>query len=49
MEKRGGDFSPARSCSSQGGGFGGRPCTVFEYTDDKMDDAAARNLLGNAI
>ena len=32
MEKRGGDFSPARSCSSQVGGFGGRPCAVFEYT-----------------
>jgi ABC-type lipoprotein export system ATPase subunit len=48
MEKRGGDFSPARSCSSQVGGFGGRPCAVFEYTGPQMDEAAARNLLGNA-
>jgi hypothetical protein len=49
MEKRGGDFSPARSCSSQVGGFGGRPCAVFEYSGQQMDESAARNLLGNAV
>jgi len=48
MEKRGGDFSPTRGCSSQVGGFGGRPCAVFEYVGDAMDEAAARSLLGNA-
>jgi hypothetical protein len=49
MEKRGGDFSPARSCSSQVGGFGGRPCAVFEYTGTQMDEAQARSVLGNAV
>ena len=49
MEKRGGDFSPTRGCSSQVGGFGGRPCAVFEYVGEPMDEAAARNMLGNAI
>jgi hypothetical protein len=49
MEKRGGDFSPTRGCSSQVGGFGGRPCAVFEYVGEPMDEATARNMLGNAI
>ena len=49
MEKRGGDFSPTRGCSSQVGGFGGRPCAVFEFVGESMDKAAARNMLGNAI
>jgi GNAT superfamily N-acetyltransferase len=48
MEKRGGDFSPARSCSSQVGGFGGRPCATFEYVGQQMDEAQARAMLGNA-
>ena len=41
MEKRGGDFSPARSCSSQVGGFGGRPCATFEYVGQQMYEAEA--------
>ena len=49
MEKRGGDFSPARSCSSQVGGFGGRPCATFEYVGQQMDEAEARSVLGNAV
>lgn len=48
MEKRGGDFSPTRGCSSQVGGFGGRPCATFEYVGGVMDEAAARTMLGNA-
>jgi GNAT superfamily N-acetyltransferase len=49
MEKRGGDFSPTRGCSSQVGGFGGRPCAVFEYVGESMDEAQARAILGNAM
>jgi hypothetical protein len=49
MEKRGGDFSPARSCSSQVGGFGGRPCATFEFVGAQMDKAQARAMLGNAV
>lgn len=49
MEKRGGDFSRTRGCSSQVGGFGGRPCAVFEYRGEKMDRAQALAMLGNAV
>lgn len=49
MEKRGGDFSPTRSCRSQVGGFGGRPCAVFEFTWQKLDEAEARAALGYAV
>ena len=36
MEKRDGDFSPARSCSSQVGGFGARPSVTFECVGQQM-------------
>lgn len=49
MEKRGGDFSPKFSTTSQIGAFGGRPCATFEFTGEAMDEAAARSMLGNAV
>lgn len=36
MEKRDGDFGPARSCSSQVGGFGARRSVTFECVGQQM-------------
>lgn len=45
LEKKPGGFSGRRGPQSTIVGFGGRPCAVFRYSGDAMDESQARRLL----
>jgi len=44
--KESGSYSPRRGDSSTVGGFGGRPCAVFEYIGEALSLADAKVVLG---